>query len=168
MKKRILIPLICVIACMVVLFTYLMVATNYKKVYTFDNAMCTAKVSINPKAKENEKEYKKVLDKVYDKITKFLTEDKKNVTFSNKECYIEIVAYDKNYTIGTVILESKNCNTLTINKVNKEIDNNLIGINGLQSYAYLASIYSKCSVKYIEYPLMKSMNKVIMYYYDGE
>ena len=168
MKKRILIPLICVIACMVVLFTYLMVATNYKKVYTFDDETitCYMKVSVNPKLKS----YDKASNKVYNKLTKFSDENKKSVSFSGDECYVTISVCDKNSLYGEqpIILETKNCSKLTVVRTVGEFNDNLYSMAGLQSYTLLLQFSYKSSIKYVEYPLMKSKNKVIMYYYDGE
>lgn len=166
MKKRILIPLICVIACMVALFTYLMVATNYKKVYTYEDTVCSIKASVNPKLKS----YEKVSNKVYDKLEKFLNENKKSVTLSGNECYLTINEYDKNslYAEQPILLETKNCSKLTIIKTNGEFNDNLYGMALLQSYTLLFPVYPKCSVKYVEYPLMKSKSKVILYYYNED
>ena len=153
-KKKILIPLICFTVVVLLLVTFLIVASNYKKTYTFDK---TYKLQIT-----REKLTDKELEKIDKKKNSFFDKESKKVTFSDKEVDVMIFIYNDE-TIYSNVNKTLKGNKMIWNKTTTKIENNLYNKQIINNYVDITTHI--VNVKFVEYPLWKSRNVLYVTYY---
>lgn len=153
-KKRIMIPLICLVVVVFALITFLIVASNYKKTYVFDR---NYKLQITREKLDNND-----LKKLDAKKEKFFNEECKKVTFFGKEVDIMVFIYNDE-TIYSNVNKTLEANKMIWNKTTTTIKNNLYNRQIINNFVEITNHI--VNVKFVEYPLWKSKNCLYVTYY---